>query len=151
MAEKKYADSSKPGRSGHGGGPGARGGYQKPKNAAQTLRRLMGYITRRKWLLVLVAICVIVSAVTGVAGTYLLRPLLNVLVSDMTVTEKITALAKTLAAMAGLSFWEQDAPTPSPPLWPSWHIGACLGCGPSSLISFRIFLCPFSTPIPTGS
>lgn len=101
MAEKKYASHVKPG-GGQGGGPGARGGYQKPKNAAQTLHRLMGYITRRKWLLVLVAICVILSAVTGVAGTYLLRPLLNDLVSDLTITEKIVSLSRTLAAMLGL-------------------------------------------------
>ena len=60
MAEqkKKYVQTdAKP----TGGGPGARGGYQRPKNMGQTLRRLMGYITRRKWLLAVVFVCVIVS------------------------------------------------------------------------------------------
>ena len=85
-----------------GGGPGARGGYQRPKNMVQTLRRLMGYITKRKWLLVLVLVCVVVSAVTGVAGTYLIRPILNDLVSSMPLAEKIASLARTLLLMLAL-------------------------------------------------
>ena len=85
-----------------GGGPGARGGYQRPKNMGQTLRRLMGYVTHRKWLLVLVMVCVLVSAVTGVAGTYLIRPILNDLVSAMPMSEKISALARTLLLMLSL-------------------------------------------------
>ena len=40
---------------GHGpGGPGARGGYQKPKDAKRTMLRLMKYISGKKWLLVIV-------------------------------------------------------------------------------------------------
>ena len=102
MAEKKYANDQQKTGPGGGHGPGARGGYQKPKNAVKTLRRLMGYITRRKWLLFLAAVCVVLSAVTGVANTYLLRPLLNVLVSGIPASEKVTALISTLMKMLGL-------------------------------------------------
>ncbi|MBR4579456.1 MAG: ABC transporter ATP-binding protein [Oscillospiraceae bacterium] len=102
MAEKKYASGPKGGGPGGGHGPGARGGYQKPKNAGKTLRRLMGYITRRKLPLLLAALCVILSAVTGVANTYLLRPLLNDLVSSMTAAEKVAMLGRTLLKMLGL-------------------------------------------------
>ena len=66
---------------GHGpGGPGARGGYQKPKDAKRTLLRLMKYISGKKWLLVIVFLCVIISSVASIAGTYLIRPVLNELV-----------------------------------------------------------------------
>ncbi|MBQ3276536.1 MAG: ABC transporter ATP-binding protein [Oscillospiraceae bacterium] len=101
MAErkKKYVQTdAKP----TGGGPGARGGYQRPKNMVQTLRRLMGYITHKKWLLVLVMVCVVVSAVSGVASTYLLRPILNDLVGDLPLAAKLSALAKALLAMMAL-------------------------------------------------
>ena len=101
MAErrKKYVQTdAKP----TGGGPGARGGYQRPKNLVQTLRRLMGYITKRKWLLALVFVCVIISALASVAGTYLIRPILNDLVSAMPLKEKIASLAKTLLLMLAL-------------------------------------------------
>lgn len=87
----------------HGpGGRGPRGGYQRPKNAGKTLRRLLGYVTSRKWLLVLVVLCVIVSAASSVAGTYLIRPVLNELVSDLPLTEKLGNLAKTLFTMLGI-------------------------------------------------
>ena len=59
------------------GGHGPRGGFQRPKNMGKTLGRLLGYITKRKWLLGIVFLCVIVSAASSVAGTYLLRPVLN--------------------------------------------------------------------------
>ena len=85
-----------------GGGPGARGGYQRPKNMGKTLRRLMGYITHRKWLLALVFVCVAASSLSNVAGTYLLRPILNDLVGPLPFAEKMTSLARTLLAMLGL-------------------------------------------------
>ena len=83
-------------------GHGARGGYQRPKNMGKTLGRLLGYITTRKWLLVLVVLCVIISSAASVAGTYLIRPVLNELVSDLPTAEKLTKLAKTLFTMLGI-------------------------------------------------
>lgn len=84
------------------GGHGMRGGFQRPKNMGKTLGRLLGYITKRKWLLGIVFLCVIVSAASSVAGTYLLRPVLNELVSDLPAAEKVAKLGKTLLAMLGI-------------------------------------------------
>ena len=86
---------------GHGpGGPGARGGYQKPKDAKRTLLRLMKYISGKKWLLVIVFLCVIISSVASIAGTYLIRPVLNELVGGGSLSDKLVYLAKMLAVMA---------------------------------------------------
>ena len=102
MAEErkpKYRmNPSQAGRGGHG----MRGGFQRPKNMGKTLGRLLGYITKRKWLLGIVFLCVIVSAASSVAGTYLLRPVLNELVSDLPAAEKVAKLGKTLLAMLGI-------------------------------------------------
>lgn len=84
------------------GGHGMRGGFQRPKNMGKTLGRLLGYITKRKWLLWIVFLCVIISADSSVVGTYLLRPVLNELVSDLPAAEKIAKLAKTLLTMLGI-------------------------------------------------
>lgn len=86
------------------GGPGKRhGGFQKPKDTRRTLLRLLGYISNRKWLLVIVLLCVLFSALSGVAGTYMIRPILNELVSDAPIASKISSLAHTLLIM-GLIF-----------------------------------------------
>ena len=64
-----------PGRGpGHGRNMGPGG---KPKNVKDTLKRLFGYIKKDRWKLMLVFVCVIVSAVTNLAGSYMLRPIIN--------------------------------------------------------------------------
>lgn len=50
---------------------------RKPKNAKKTLNRIFGYMLRRKLTLVLVVIFVILSSSAGIAGTYLLKPIIN--------------------------------------------------------------------------
>lgn len=96
MAEQKHRGPGGPPRSGN------RHGFQRPKNAAATLRRLMSYIGKQKWLLVVVVLCVIVSAVSGVATTYMIRPVLNTLVGSLPLQEKIAQLGRTLLSMAGI-------------------------------------------------
>ena len=59
------------------GGPGGRMKFEKPNNAGKTLSRLLGYVVKNKALLVLVAFLVFVSSGAGVAGTYLLTPIIN--------------------------------------------------------------------------
>ena len=95
MAENRQRQGG-PGR----GGPGARGGYQKPKDAKRTMLRLLKYISGRKWLLVIVFVCVAASSVASLAGTYLIKPVLNDLVGDGTLNEKLMYLGKMLAIMA---------------------------------------------------
>ncbi len=83
-------------------GPGSRFTLQRPKNGWKTFRRLLTYVTRKKWPLLLVLLCVVVSSLSSVAGTYLLRPVLNTLVGDLPLAEKLASLAKTLGLMACL-------------------------------------------------
>lgn len=95
MADKnKYSHSAPPakGRNKHG--------FQKPKNAGKTLLRLISYIGKRKWPLVIVFLCVIVSAISGIATTYMLRPVLNTLLESIPLADKLAALANTLLKMA---------------------------------------------------
>ncbi len=49
----------------------------KPKNAKLTIKRLLSYLSKYKFRLVFVFICVIVSAVAGILGTYMLKPIVN--------------------------------------------------------------------------
>ena len=52
-------------------------GVQRPKNTKKTVSRLVSYMGRYKALWPFVFICVVVSSLSSVAGTYLLRPALN--------------------------------------------------------------------------
>lgn len=61
----------------HGPGAGPRGGFQKPRDLRKTLGKLMRYIGRYRALLVLVTICLVLSSVCTVAGSYLLKPIIN--------------------------------------------------------------------------
>ena len=65
-----------PPRGGHGHGPGGHG-FQRPKDMRGTFKKLMGYVGKYKGLLVLVAVCLIVSSAGSVATSYMLKPLLN--------------------------------------------------------------------------
>ena len=59
------------------GGPRGRRGMQKPKNAGQTIARLLGYMSGQKYLLILVFVGIMCSSLAGVAGTYFLKPVIN--------------------------------------------------------------------------
>jgi ATP-binding cassette subfamily B protein len=63
----------------HGGpgGRGGRGGFQKPKNAGATIARLLKYMLRRPVMLVMALVFVALSSLGSVAGTYLMRPIIN--------------------------------------------------------------------------
>jgi len=49
----------------------------KPKNIRQTLGRLLRYVGAFRLQLVIVVLCILVSASSAVVGTYFLRPLIN--------------------------------------------------------------------------
>jgi len=91
---------------GPGGGPPAMrfamaGG--KPKNAAATINRLLAYIGRDKYKVLFVFVCVLFSSVTSLAGSYILRPVINNLVSaDYTAEEKIRNLMTGIMVMGGI-------------------------------------------------
>ncbi len=76
---------------GGGGGPRPGGGRRgpgnpmiggKPKNTANTIKRLFAYLSGNGWKLVLVFFCVIASTVLSLAATYMLRPIINGLTDE---------------------------------------------------------------------
>ncbi|MDE7275249.1 MAG: ABC transporter ATP-binding protein/permease [Lachnospiraceae bacterium] len=90
--EKKYGRKNPAGpeiRKGPGpgpGGPGPRGRgagmpIAKPQNAGKTIGRLFSYIGEDKWKLVIFIFCIVFYTVANLAGSYLLRPIINNLVS----------------------------------------------------------------------
>ncbi len=60
-----------------GPGHGPKMQFARPKNTRQTFMRLFGYLARHKIRLSLIVLFVIVSSLSGVVGTYFLKPILN--------------------------------------------------------------------------
>ena len=92
-------------RPGGPGGPRGHFGGGKPKNTSATIKRLLAYIGRDKFKILFVFACVLVSSVASLAGSYILRPVINNLVSvDRTAAEKVNNLVIGLLTMAGIYF-----------------------------------------------
>ena len=78
--QKQYKHSASPDKGGHGPRPGGRGGVRmkgKPKNTKQTIKRLLGYVGKYKWRLVVVFCCMILTTVTSLFASYMLAPIIN--------------------------------------------------------------------------
>ena len=62
-----------------GGGPGGPHGMGKgkPKNAKNTIKRLFSYVGKYKGRLVAVLFCMLLSAVAGLVGSFMLAPIIN--------------------------------------------------------------------------
>ena len=76
--KKKYKQpegGDKPSGGGPGGGP--RGGFGKPKDLKGTALRMFSYITRRPLLLIAALACVVAASIANLAGTYMMRPIIN--------------------------------------------------------------------------
>ena len=80
---------------GPGGGPNKHG-FRKPKDLRGTLKKLFGYLADYKAHLVLVACMLVVSSFCTVAGSYLLKPLIN----DYILPGDFPGLARMLCVMA---------------------------------------------------
>ena len=52
-------------------------GYKRPKDTKETLKHLFSYLGLHKWSFVCVAVLVFISAGANIAGTYLLKPVIN--------------------------------------------------------------------------
>ena len=72
MAENKQKFEKPAGGSGR-----MRGGFGKPKDLKTTALRTFSYLTKRPLMLVAALISVILSSLSGVAGTYAMRPIIN--------------------------------------------------------------------------
>ena len=79
---------------------------KKPKNLAYTLRTLLSYMGRHKYLLLVVAVLVTVSALCNLLGTYMIRPVVNNLASGgMEALLKGVALTACIYLAGALSAW----------------------------------------------
>ena len=58
------------------GGPGGHR-FQKPKNVKKTVLRLFGYLSKRKWLLILVVVLVLLSTLGMVSASYFIRVIVD--------------------------------------------------------------------------
>ncbi len=106
--QKKYASNQSfhPGMGGPGKRPGGPGGPGrgpgmpggKPRNVKKTMGRLMGYISGDIPKLVIVFICVILGTVSSLAGSYMLRPIIN----NITGGAGLGVLARGLLAMLAI-------------------------------------------------
>lgn len=101
--KKRYGRSSQPARNrgpmgGHGANRPMKGGL--PKNAKATISRLMSYLNEYKVFMGAAFFCVIVGTLAMLAGSYMLRPIINQYIAPLGGGRgSITGLAKGLTAM----------------------------------------------------
>ena len=105
----KYSKSSAKRPEGFGG-PGGPGGprpgpgggkmkVKKPQNTKKAIVRLMGYLSEDKGRLIFVFFCVIAGTIANLAGSYMLRPIINGLTGEGSSAQK---LLHSLLTMAGI-------------------------------------------------
>jgi ATP-binding cassette subfamily B protein len=79
-------------------GPGAQMRFEKPKNTAGTLRRLLGYLADKKFQLMLVVLLMLISTAGSLASNYFIKPLIN----NYIIPGDFSGLARALAILAGI-------------------------------------------------
>ncbi|GAB1477080.1 ABC transporter ATP-binding protein [Bacillota bacterium] len=90
------------------GGPGPRQGVRgpgrKPQNAGKTIKRILSYMRGESLQLALVFLAIIISAAAGVAGTYMLKPLINDYIIPFigTETPDLSGFVRMLCLMSGI-------------------------------------------------
>ena len=80
MSGKPNKPAGGPPMGGPGHGPGGRharamGG--KPKETRQTIKRLLGYLGKDKKHVIIALVCVVISSLSTLAGSYMLSPIIN--------------------------------------------------------------------------
>ena len=96
----RVADSP---RKKHGPGRMAASGGGKPKNSKETVKRLLSYLEKDKMWMGAAFLCVIVSTLTNLAGSYMLRPIINTYIVPLDGSRGDSAgLFRALIVMAGI-------------------------------------------------
>lgn len=116
----------------------------RPQNIWLTLRNLLSYMGRHKFLLLIVAVLVTASALANLFGTYMIRPVVNRLA-----TGEIKALIAGVvitAAIFGLVFCPLTAIRRP---WSKWHKKFCMISGEIYLPICKSCLCAFLILIAT--
>ncbi|WP_313187521.1 ABC transporter ATP-binding protein [Lacrimispora sp.] len=104
--KRRYSRSSQPAKNrgfmgGNGGGRQVKG--RLPKNAKETILRLMSYLKEYKLYMGAAFVCVIVGTLATLAGSYMLRPIINQYIAPPEGgMGSVSGLAKGLAAMAAV-------------------------------------------------
>ena len=100
MAERRNRSAQAQQRS---GGPGGRKRIERPQNAGKTLVRILGYVMRYKFRLIIAACCMVLASLCTVAGTYFLKPALNDYIVPLIGQQHpdLSGFVRMLAIMAG--------------------------------------------------
>ena len=78
---------------------------QKPKNTKATFKRLLSYLKGQRAKIAAAVVCVMVSSASTLAGSYLLRPIINGLAdTSLTAANKVQNLVVGLLLMAAVFF-----------------------------------------------
>ncbi|MGI6326375.1 MAG: ABC transporter ATP-binding protein [Saccharofermentanales bacterium] len=85
--EKVKSTRRQQGIGGHG--PGGRPRLEKPKNAGKTLWRLFTYLSTFRPVVILAILLTIVASLCNIAGTYMLKPLINGFGAGLTPMDQI--------------------------------------------------------------
>ncbi len=84
-------------------GPGGKMKFEKPRNPAKTLGRLLSYVAKSKGLLAVVIFLVIFASFANIAGTYFLTPIINEIGSLLeTNSTDLSTVIKYLVILAAL-------------------------------------------------
>lgn len=97
-APKRGMGGPGPGPGGPGGGRMAKG---SPKNSKATVKRLMGYLNEDKPKMILAFFCVVINTVASLAGSYMLRPIINTYIAPTNGSRgDVAGLARALVILA---------------------------------------------------
>ena len=111
---RKYSRGEQSGAAPAGGPPGPgpgpgrkgmRGG--RPKDAGKTIRRLLSYIEQDRFMLMIVFVCVILNTVAMLAGSYMLRPIINGLIQEGGSMQTLFHSICLMAAIYAVGIWAQ--------------------------------------------
>ena len=83
------------------GGPGMRGGKRgsgKPKNLGATIKRLLSYVGRYKFRLIFVFVCMIMTTLSSLFGSYLIVPIINRITLEVDPTAELNPSAAAMFA-----------------------------------------------------
>lgn len=100
LARRYGSSAPKDSPRGHGmrGRRGFKGG--KPKDMSKTVKRILSYISKDKYKLFAAFFFVLLSSGASLAGSYMLRPIINRFIAPTNGSPSLTGLAGGLAAMA---------------------------------------------------
>ncbi len=107
--KRRYGRKASPVRRGPMGGPGGPGGPGRraasavkgnPKNSKATIRRLLSYLNEDKGKMFLAFFCVLLNTIASLAGSYMLRPIINTYIAPVDGSRgDVAGLAKGLVVL----------------------------------------------------